>query len=118
MGDTVLGRPELKAILRNAEKTLDDDIPARAQFLTQKQEAQKLAHQMFPYLKKPNPLAGYKGDDCVISFTNKLPKEFELDGYIDYNLQFEKTFIDPLSTILSVINWKYEEQNTLESLFI
>jgi DNA polymerase elongation subunit (family B) len=72
----------------------------------------------FLYLKKPNPLAGYKGDDCVISFTNKLPKEFELDGYIDYNLQFEKTFIDPLSTILSVINWKYEEQNTLESLFI
>ena len=51
VGDTVLGRPELKAILRNAEKTLDDDIPARAQFLTQKQEAQKLAHQMFPYLK-------------------------------------------------------------------
>jgi len=51
VGDTVLGRPELKAILRNAEKTLDDDIPARAQFLTQKGEAQKLAHQMFPYLK-------------------------------------------------------------------
>ncbi len=51
VGDTVLGKGELKAILRNAEKTLDDDIPARAQFLTQKGEAQKLAHQMFPYLK-------------------------------------------------------------------
>jgi len=51
VGDTVLGKAELKAILRNAEKTLDDDIPARAQFLTQKGEAQKLAHQMFPYLK-------------------------------------------------------------------
>ena len=51
VGDTVLGKAELKAILRNAEKTLDDDIPARAQFLTQKSEAQKLAHQMFPYLK-------------------------------------------------------------------
>ncbi len=51
VGDTVLGKNELKAILRNAEKTLDDDIPARAQFLTQKGEAQKLAHQMFPYLK-------------------------------------------------------------------
>lgn len=51
VGDTVLGKSELKAILRNAEKTLDDDIPARAQFLTQKQEAQKVAHQLFPYLK-------------------------------------------------------------------
>jgi len=51
VGDTVLDKGELKAILRNAEKTLDDDIPARAQFLTQKGEAQKLAHQMFPYLK-------------------------------------------------------------------
>ena len=51
IGDTVLGRSELKAILRNAEKTLDDDIPARSQFLTQKQQSQQVAHQMFPYLK-------------------------------------------------------------------
>ena len=51
VGDTVLGRSELKAILRNAEKTLDDDIPARTQFLTQKQQSQQVAHQMFPYLK-------------------------------------------------------------------
>ena len=51
IGDTVLGRIELKAILRNAEKTLDDDIPARTQFLTQKQQSQQVAHQMFPYLK-------------------------------------------------------------------
>jgi hypothetical protein len=51
MGETVLDKKKLKEILRNAERTLDDDIPARAQFLTQKQEAQKIAHQMFPYLK-------------------------------------------------------------------
>ena len=51
VGDTVLGKQELKAILRNAEKTLEDDIPSRAQFLTQKQQAQQVAHQMFPYLK-------------------------------------------------------------------
>lgn len=54
IGDTVLGRSELKAILRNAEKTLDDDIPARSQFLTQKQQSQQVAHQMFPYLKDKN----------------------------------------------------------------
>lgn len=72
----------------------------------------------FIYLKKPNPLAGYKGDDCVIAFPNKLPKEFCIDGYIDYGLQFEKAFLDPLSIILEVIGWDYEEKSTLESLFI
>lgn len=72
----------------------------------------------FLYLKKPNPLAGYKGDDCVIAFPNKIPKEFEIEPYVDYHLQFQKTFLDPLSTILNVINWNYEKKNTLESLFI
>lgn len=72
----------------------------------------------FIYLKKPNPLAGYKGDDCVIAFPNKLPKEFDVDSYIDYNMQFQKSFLDPLSIILEVIGWDYEERSTLESLFI
>lgn len=72
----------------------------------------------FIYLKKPNPLAGYKGDDCVISFVKKLPVEFKVEKYIDYNLQFEKTFLDPLSIILSVIGWSAEEKNTLEELFV
>jgi len=51
MGNQVINRDALKTILRNAEKTLEDDIPSRAQFLTQKQQAQQVAHQMFPYLK-------------------------------------------------------------------
>ena len=72
----------------------------------------------FIYLKKPNPLAGFKGEDCVIAFTGKLPKEFELDGFIDYNTQFEKAFIDPLQTIINTIGWDYERKNTLEALFI
>lgn len=70
------------------------------------------------YLKKPNPLAGYKGDDCVIAFLNKLPKEFGVEIFIDYNLQFEKSFLDPLKNILDIIGWHHEERNTLESLFI
>jgi hypothetical protein len=69
-------------------------------------------------LKKPNPLAGFKGEDSVIAFNNKLPKEFDLSQFIDYNTQFEKTFLDPLKIILSVINWNHEKTNTLESLFI
>jgi hypothetical protein len=58
-----------------------------------------------------------RGEDQVISFTNELPKEFGLDGYIDYSLQFQKSFLDPLDTILKVIGWSHEKKNTLESLF-
>jgi len=71
----------------------------------------------FIYLKKPNPLCGVSGQDQVVSFPNVLPKEFGLDGYIDYKNQFEKSFIDPLTTILDIIGWSTEKKNTLESLF-
>lgn len=51
VGDTVLDRKALKTIIRNAERTLEDEIPQRAQFLTQKQQAQKVAFERFPFLK-------------------------------------------------------------------
>jgi DNA polymerase elongation subunit (family B) len=69
------------------------------------------------HLKKPNPFGGVKGEDHVVAFATNLPKEFNLDGYVDYNTQFEKSFLDPLSNILNVIGWNYEKKNTLESLF-
>jgi DNA polymerase elongation subunit (family B) len=69
------------------------------------------------YLKKPNPFGGINGEDQVISFPNTLPKEFELDKYIDSKNQFEKSFIDPLTTILDTIGWSTEKKNTLENLF-
>ena len=71
----------------------------------------------FIYLKKPNPLGGTLGTDQVISFPNSLPKEFGLDDYIDYEKQFEKTFLDPLKNILESIGWKHEKSNTLEEFF-
>ena len=67
----------------------------------------------FMYVKEPNPL------QCtVISFPNILPKEFDLDGYLDYNTQFDKTFLEPLKIVMDAINWSTEKQNTLESLFV
>lgn len=66
----------------------------------------------FIYLKTPNMLG-----EKVIAFTGKIPDEFELDGYIDYDLQFEKTFLEPLRTILGVLGWREEAVNTLEALF-
>jgi DNA polymerase elongation subunit (family B) len=69
------------------------------------------------HLKKPNPFGGIKGEDQVVSFPNTLPKEFELEKYIDSKMQFEKSFIDPLTTILDTIGWSTEKKNTLENLF-
>ena len=67
----------------------------------------------FLYLKSPNP-SGEK----VISFLNSLPKEFDLSPFVDYNLQFEKAFLDPLKTILDSVGWNHEEVATLEGLFV
>ena len=78
------------------------------------QEGEKIK---FVYLKTPNPFGGMYGDDHIVSFPNKVPKEFELEAYIDYAKQFEKSFLDPLATILNTIGWSYEKKTTLESLF-
>ncbi|MFZ9959961.1 MAG: hypothetical protein ACO3GP_06180, partial [Candidatus Limnocylindrus sp.] len=47
----VLDREALNTIIINAEKTLEDDIPARTQFLQQRNQAQQLAYEKFPFLK-------------------------------------------------------------------
>ena len=72
----------------------------------------------FLYLKKPNPLGGRMGTDQVVSFVNNLPTEFGLDGFIDYEKQFEKSFLDPLTNILNMIGWSHEKRTTLEGLFV
>ena len=51
VGETVLDRKALKTIVRNAEKTLEEDIPQRAQFLQQRAQAQQVAFEKFPFLK-------------------------------------------------------------------
>jgi len=67
----------------------------------------------FCYLKLPNPIK-----ENVIAFQNALPKELKLHNYIDYDLQFDKTFIEPLNLILHSIGWTAEEQATLEDFFV
>ena len=46
-----------------------------------------------------------------------LPKELQLHNYIDYDTQFEKTFVEPLRLILDAIGWNAEEQATLDEFF-
>ena len=54
----------------------------------------------------------------VIAAPGKLPKELNLDKYIDYETQFQKSFVDPLKTIMDAIGWKEEnDQQTLDSFF-
>src|SRR5210317_190061 len=53
----------------------------------------------------------------VISYVTKLPKEFKLQQYIDYETQFEKTFLDPMRFILQAIGWEHEQKASLEAFF-
>jgi DNA polymerase elongation subunit (family B) len=73
------------------------------------QEGEKLR---FTYLKTPNPLK-----EDVISFPVRLPKEFGLHEYVNYDLQFEKSYIEPIRVILNCIDWKTEKQSSLEDFF-
>jgi DNA polymerase elongation subunit (family B) len=66
----------------------------------------------FAYLKMPNPT-----HDTVISVPDILPPEFNLQKYIDYDLQFEKSFLEPIKNILDVIGWSTEKRSTLEDFF-
>jgi hypothetical protein len=53
----------------------------------------------------------------VISFISDFPKELGIDKYIDYELQFEKAFLEPLKAILDAIGWKIEKTTSLEDFF-
>ncbi len=66
----------------------------------------------FIFLKKPNPI-----HENVISFIQEFPKELDLDKYIDYELQFEKAFLEPLKSILYTIGWNVEKTVNLELFF-
>ena len=66
----------------------------------------------FCYLKKPNII-----HENIISFIQEFPKELNLDKYIDYDLQFEKSFVEPLKAILDAIDWNVEKTVNLELFF-
>ena len=70
----------------------------------------------FISLRTPNPMSSN-----VISFITKLPKELDIHRYIDYDLQYEKAFVEPLTFIMNQIGWdidrSYGTQTTLEDFF-
>ena len=66
----------------------------------------------YAYLKLPNPI-----HDTVIATLDIIPKEFNLDKYIDRDIQFSKTFLEPVKSITEVISWQPEYVSTLEDFF-
>ena len=81
--------------------------------LTQKYSLIKNGEKIkYCYLKLPNPMR-----ENVITFIQKFPVELQLDKYVDYDTQFDKTFIKPLKAILDIIGWQIEKTASLESFF-
>ena len=66
----------------------------------------------FCYLKTPNWM-----HENVISFIQDFPTELELNKHVDYELQFNKSFMEPIKVILDCIGWQTERTNTLDSFF-
>ena len=66
----------------------------------------------FVYLKTPNKI-----NENVISYLGTFPKEFGLDKQVDYDLQFSKSFLDPIKVIMDTIGWQAEKVASLEFLF-
>lgn len=67
----------------------------------------------FIHLKSPNVLRS----ENVVAFHEKLPTQLGLDNSIDYETQFQKTFVDPLEHIFDAIKWRMEDTGSLDSFF-
>ena len=58
----------------------------------------------FVHLKDPNPY------QCnAFTFLTDCPKELDINKYIDYEKQFEKSYVEPLKFITSAINWHIDD---------
>jgi DNA polymerase elongation subunit (family B) len=66
----------------------------------------------FAYLQYPNPILEHS-----IACASILPQEFNIHAYIDYEKQFQKTFLDPLRHILDAIMWSLRQDGSLDSFF-
>ncbi|CAB5220645.1 PolB DNA polymerase elongation subunit (family B) [uncultured Caudovirales phage] len=66
----------------------------------------------FCYMKVPNPTR-----ENVFAVPSALPPQLALDQFIDFDLQFDKAFVEPIKTILDAINWRVEKKATLDDFW-
>ena len=70
----------------------------------------------FLHLRQPNLY-----QSSAFSFMTEVPKELDIYDKIDYDEQFEKSFVEPLKVITEKMNWlidsSYGVQGTLEEFF-
>ena len=73
------------------------------------QEGEKIKYL---FLHRNNPI-----HENVVSFLSTFPRELGLEGSIDRDTQFKKSFLDPLQIITNVIGWETERKANLDFLF-
>jgi DNA polymerase elongation subunit (family B) len=68
----------------------------------------------FLHLRQPNSF-----QSSSFSFMTKVPKELDIIGKIDYDMQYEKSFLEPLRVITDKLQWmlKNDEVGSLEDFF-
>ena len=70
----------------------------------------------FLHLRQPNVF-----QSSAFSFMTEVPKELDIYDKIDYDMQYEKSFVEPLKVITEKMNWlidsSYGVQGTLEDFF-
>ena len=66
----------------------------------------------FVYMKEPNPTR------CnVMGFTDEFHAKFELDSYVDRDLQYEKAFLNPLQSFSNLVGFDTEKRARLDAFF-
>lgn len=94
------------ALLFNAQIKADEKLFRQYELI---QDGDKIK---FVYLLKQNPMG-----ENIIGFPGELPEELDLNRYIDYNTMYEKTFLNPLTTVTDSIGWSPKPKASLASLF-
>ena len=63
-------------------------------------------------MRLPNPIR-----ENVFAVPQVLPTELGLDGFIDYEKQFDKSFKEPLNNMCNAVGWSLEKQFDLTAFF-
>lgn len=92
VGDKILTKLDLHEIVFNARETLEDKIPARAQFLTSRNQAQQAAFERYPFLRDRTAPEYLMAQQAIAAnpWLNDKPNRDELIGRHIMGLKYEQ----------------------------